>query len=142
VRVSSESGARRWEHELYFRDVKRQLRKSDLLQSHTVETGAQDIAALVLASAILAEERARAATAQIPPLRVSFVKVPAGGAIDVALLRHVRGLDHRAPEGPDRATRPDPDAPVRDGEAAVAELPRGRAPARDGLAASAAERID
>jgi hypothetical protein len=67
--------ARRWEHELYYRELKRQLRKSDVLQSHTVETGAQEIAALVLASALLATERARAATGQLPVLRVNFGKV-------------------------------------------------------------------
>jgi hypothetical protein len=62
----------RWEHELYFREVKRQLRKTDLLQSHTVETTAQEVAALVLASAVLAAERQRAATAGVSPLRVRF----------------------------------------------------------------------
>jgi hypothetical protein len=67
--------ARRWEHELYFREVKRQLRKTDLLQSHTVETGAQEIAALVLASALLATERARAANGKVPVLSVSFGQV-------------------------------------------------------------------
>jgi hypothetical protein len=67
--------ARRWEHELYYRELKRAVRKGDVLQSHTVDTGAQEIAALVLVSALLATERARVATAQIPPLRVSFVKV-------------------------------------------------------------------
>ena len=67
--------ARRWEHELYFRQLKRQLRKTDLLQSHTVETAAQEIAAMVLASALLATERARAAGGHLPVLRVSFVKV-------------------------------------------------------------------
>ena len=67
--------ARRWEHELYYREVKRQLRKTDVLQSHTVETAAQEIAALVLASALLATERARAAAGHVPVLRVSFVKV-------------------------------------------------------------------
>ncbi len=67
--------ARRWEHELYFRQVKRQLRKSAVLQSHTVDTAAQEIAALILASALLATERARAAPGHIPVLRVSFVKV-------------------------------------------------------------------
>jgi hypothetical protein len=66
--------ARRWEHELYYRELKRQLRKSEVLQSHTLETGAQEIAALVLASALLARERARAAAGQVPVLRVSFVK--------------------------------------------------------------------
>ena len=67
--------AQRWEHELYFREVKRQLRKTALLQSHTVETAAQEIAALVLASAVLATERARAATGQLPVLRIRFGQV-------------------------------------------------------------------
>jgi Transposase DDE domain len=65
----------RWEHELYFREVKRQVRKTDLLQSHTVETAAQEIAALVLVSALLAAERLRAAGGQMPVLRVSFAKL-------------------------------------------------------------------
>lgn len=64
--------ASRWEQELYFRELKRQLRRTAVLQSHTVETGAQEIAALVLASAVLATERAHAATGTIPPLRISF----------------------------------------------------------------------
>jgi hypothetical protein len=64
--------ASRWEHELYFREIKRQLRRSAVLQSHTVETGAQEIAAIVLASAVIATERARVATDHIPALRVSF----------------------------------------------------------------------
>jgi hypothetical protein len=67
--------ARRWEHELYYREVKRVLRKSDVLQSHTPETGAQEIAALVLASALLADERASAANGDVPVLRVSFARV-------------------------------------------------------------------
>jgi hypothetical protein len=67
--------AQRWEHELYFREIKRQLRRTDVLQSHTVETAAQEIAALVLASALLATERKRAAGGQVPPLRVSFAKL-------------------------------------------------------------------
>jgi DDE family transposase len=67
--------ASRWEHELYFREVKRQLRQTALLQSHTVETGAQEIAALVLASAVLATERARAANGDVPVLRIQFGQV-------------------------------------------------------------------
>jgi Transposase DDE domain len=67
--------ASRWEHELYFREVKRQLRKTDVLQSHTVETGAQEIAAVILASALVAIERTRAAAGHMPVLRVSFPKV-------------------------------------------------------------------
>jgi hypothetical protein len=64
----------RWEHELYFREIKRQLRKTDVLQSHTVETGAQEIAAIVLASAVLAAERQRAA-GSLPALRISLPKL-------------------------------------------------------------------
>jgi hypothetical protein len=67
--------ARRWEHELYYREMKRQLRRSDLLQSHTVETGAQEVAALVLGSALIAVERARIANGQMPVLRVRFLKM-------------------------------------------------------------------
>jgi hypothetical protein len=66
--------ARRWEHELYYRELKRQLRKSEVLHSHTLETGAQEIAAVVLASALLARERARAAAGAVPVLHISFVK--------------------------------------------------------------------
>jgi hypothetical protein len=66
--------AQRWEHELYFRELKRVVRKTDVLQSHTVITGAQEIAALVLASAVLADERHRAA-GRLPVLRVSFSKL-------------------------------------------------------------------
>ncbi len=67
--------AQRWEQELYFREVKRALRRTDLLQSHTVETGAQEIAAIVLASALLAIERTRVANGELPVLRVSFTKM-------------------------------------------------------------------
>lgn len=74
--------ASRWEHELYFREIKRQLRRTAVLQSHTVETGAQEIAAIILASAVLADERARVATGHLPALRVSFGQ----------LLQVVRGM--------------------------------------------------
>ena len=64
--------ATRWEHELYFRNAKRVVRQTDVLQSHTVETGAQEIAAIILVTAMLAHERARAATGQAPVLRIKF----------------------------------------------------------------------
>jgi hypothetical protein len=66
--------ARRWEHELYYREMKRVLRKDALLNGHTVETAAQEISALVLASALLAQERLRAANGEVPVLRISFAK--------------------------------------------------------------------
>lgn len=65
----------RWEQELYYRQMKLELRRSELLQSQTVETAAQEVAALVLATALIAKERAQAAAGEIPVLRVSFVKV-------------------------------------------------------------------
>lgn len=64
----------RWEQELYYRELKRVLRKNDLLLSHTICTGAQEIAALVIASALLARERLRAANGATPVLRLSFAK--------------------------------------------------------------------
>ena len=64
--------ARRWEHELYFREAKRVLRQTDVLQSHTVVTAAQEIAAIILATALVARERARVATGDVPGLRVKF----------------------------------------------------------------------
>lgn len=64
----------RWEQELYYRELKRVLRKNDLLCSHTAVTGAQEIAALIIASAMLARERRRAATGTTPVLRLSFAK--------------------------------------------------------------------
>ena len=67
--------AKRWEHELFYRELKCQLRKNALLQSHTVTTAAQEIAALMLAAALLAKERDRAARGHVPVLRVSFVKL-------------------------------------------------------------------
>jgi hypothetical protein len=72
ARELAELYATRWEHELYFREAKRVLRQTDVLQSHTVETGAQEIAAIILAMALLARERMRAAKGQVPVLRVKF----------------------------------------------------------------------
>jgi hypothetical protein len=64
--------ATRWEHELYFRNAKRVVRQTDVLQSHTVETGAQEIAAIIVVTAMLARERARATNGQVPVLRIKF----------------------------------------------------------------------
>jgi hypothetical protein len=67
--------AQRWEQELFYRQLKRQLRKTEVLQSHTMETGAQEIAAMMLAAALVAAERAAVAHGQLPALRISFVKL-------------------------------------------------------------------
>jgi hypothetical protein len=65
----------RWEQELYFRQLKLQLRRTELLQSHTVTTAAQEIAPCLLATALVARERMHAAKGVAPVLRVSFLKV-------------------------------------------------------------------
>jgi len=67
--------ARRWEQELYYRQMKLELRRGELLQSQTVETAAQEVAALVLATAVIATERAAAANGECAVDRISFVKV-------------------------------------------------------------------
>ena len=67
--------AKRWEHEWFYRELKHQLRKSKVLQSHTMATAVQAIAALMLAAALLARARERAAAGKVPVLRVSFTKL-------------------------------------------------------------------
>lgn len=68
--------ARRWEWEVFAREMKIDLRASGAarpLASHTLHTAAQEIAALFLAMALLARTRlAGAARAGVEPLRVSF----------------------------------------------------------------------
>lgn len=67
--------ARRWEQEIMYKEIKVDMRGGDLLNSHTVETAAQEIAALVIAHAILAQQRLKAAGAVGEDvLRISFGK--------------------------------------------------------------------
>ena len=66
--------AQRWEQELYWRQMKLELRRTSLLQSHTSLTAAQEIVMLILATALLAHERARAANGKHAVLQISFVK--------------------------------------------------------------------
>jgi hypothetical protein len=66
--------ARRWEHELYFRELKHALGVGALLRSQTVETAAQEVAAMITASSLVAEERARLKPGDTWEQRVSFIK--------------------------------------------------------------------
>jgi hypothetical protein len=67
--------ARRWEQEIVYKQIKVDMRNAELLRSQTVETAAQEVAALVLAHAILAEERMRIASrGDAEVLRISFGK--------------------------------------------------------------------
>ena len=75
--------ARRWEQELMYKELKVDMRQAELLRSHTVETAAQEIAALVIAHAMLAQQRLGAAQfVEGDVLRISFGKT----------LAHVRAL--------------------------------------------------
>jgi hypothetical protein len=69
--------AGRWEEELFFRELKSHLHGRDnLLDAQTPETAAQEVLAMLLAAAIVAEQRvAVAGFAGVGLLQVSFAKV-------------------------------------------------------------------
>jgi hypothetical protein len=65
----------RWEQEIFYKELKIHTRGGELLQSHTPETAAQEVAALLMACAIIAEQRGEAARiGKLQPLSISFVK--------------------------------------------------------------------
>lgn len=49
--------AHRWEQEVFYKELKMGLRNGDLLLSQTPETAAQEVAALLMAASLVAEER-------------------------------------------------------------------------------------
>jgi hypothetical protein len=62
--------------QLYYRELKLDVRNASVLASNTVETALQEIAALVLASAVIARLRISAAQQlKMAPARLSFFKV-------------------------------------------------------------------
>jgi hypothetical protein len=65
----------RWEQELYFRELKNELGVNDLLQSQTPETAAQEVAAMIIGSSLIAEERSKLKPGEEPSHRISFIKV-------------------------------------------------------------------
>jgi hypothetical protein len=66
--------ASRWEQELYFRELKWHLGVNDLLRSQTPETAAQEVAAMILGSSLIAHERAQLKPGEPLQHRVSFIK--------------------------------------------------------------------
>jgi hypothetical protein len=67
--------AMRWEQEIFYKELKIHLQGGDVLQSHTPETAAQEVAALLMACSIIAHERSEAArSGKLQPLNISFVK--------------------------------------------------------------------
>ncbi len=68
--------AQRWEHELAYRELKLDVRRGDVLDSHTAHTALQELAALVLAMACVARVRAAATVAlEAPARRISLRKL-------------------------------------------------------------------
>jgi hypothetical protein len=67
--------ARRWEQEVFFKELKVDMRSTPYLQSHTPLTAIQEIAALILAYAVMVDYRVGAATVgRVGVLRISFLK--------------------------------------------------------------------
>jgi hypothetical protein len=61
---------------LYYRELKLDVRSAPVLASHSLDTALQEILALVLASAVLAQLRVQAAERlNVPARRVSFYKL-------------------------------------------------------------------
>jgi hypothetical protein len=66
---------RRWEQESFYKELKADLRSTPYLQSHTPLTAMQEIAALILAYAVLVDYRIEAAkVGEVEVLRISFLK--------------------------------------------------------------------
>jgi hypothetical protein len=66
---------RRWEQEVFYKELKVDTRSTPLLQSHTPLTAMQEIAARILAYAVLVDYRVEAARAgEVGVLRISFLK--------------------------------------------------------------------
>ena len=67
--------ARRWEQEVFYKELKVDTRSTPYLQSHTPLTAIQEIAALILAYAVLVDYRVEAAAVgEVGVLRISFMK--------------------------------------------------------------------
>jgi hypothetical protein len=67
--------ASRWEQELYFRELKWHLGINDLLRSQTPETAAQEVAAMIIGSSLIAHERAKLKPGEQGQHRISFIKL-------------------------------------------------------------------
>lgn len=66
---------RRWEQEIFYKELKVDMRSTPYLQSHTPLTAMQEIAALIVAYAVLVDYRITAAkVGEVGVLRISFLK--------------------------------------------------------------------
>ena len=68
--------AQRWEQEIFYKELKVNMRSTPCLQSHTPLTALQEIASLILAYSMLVDYRVEAASiGQVGVLRISFIKM-------------------------------------------------------------------
>lgn len=66
---------KRWEEEIFYKELKVDMRSTTRLQSNTPETAVQELAALILAYAMLVDHRISAASkGEVGVLRISFLK--------------------------------------------------------------------
>jgi hypothetical protein len=63
------------EAEIFYKELKINMRGGDVLHRHTPETAAQEVAALLMACSIIAEQRLEAGrSGKVDPLSISFIK--------------------------------------------------------------------
>ena len=66
----------RWEHELFYRELKHHVAGSSLLKAGSEHTAQGELAGLIMAASILAEQRvATAQEVDLPPVRLSLLKI-------------------------------------------------------------------
>ena len=85
--------AQRWEAELFFRELKAHVGREQLLRAGTLQGAQAELGALIIAAALLAEQRVQAATKeQLPPKKISVTKLGAGLANLLPLLAMSQGI--------------------------------------------------
>lgn len=66
----------RWEHELFYRELKAHVAGSSLLKAHSEQTAQSELVGMILAASIVAQQRVAAAQqVELPPVRLSLLKI-------------------------------------------------------------------
>ena len=66
----------RWEHELFYRELKHHVAGNSLLKAGSENTAQGELAGMILAASILAEQRVAASEqVELPPVRLSLLKI-------------------------------------------------------------------
>ncbi len=98
--------ARRWEQELFYKELKLQVNQGSLLAGQRTETAAQQVAAMMIACSLLAEERLAVAAVspdqavrQAGALRISFAMCQEYVAALFLVLQSSEGLMDKQAQG-------------------------------------------